>query len=1180
MASLASSRGAVAGATAAGGFAVTPRARGGLGFARAAVAPHRRVLVARRIDRDRGRSPRLTLARLASPGGVGAPARPRAGSTGRARAIAGSGWGRPRPSDGSPRDGSDGALVAPPARDAGPRAWTPPGSSSSSSRGALCPARGSLRPRGMTDEEWAKQCRETNPNYRTFTNRAKTRISEQGPRLGDMLDKNVVIPDPDEPGAGPPKALMNLEMIGRSPDRFEPDWKTIPRMTTAQFDRALDMNRVLTFQVWDAPERNEKFPPKFFQQPIRPRRYVVKLRDGQTKWVDTVADVFDEQWLARAHRENVWYTYHQKPDVNKMQSWQYLGSAVGGFAFLVGSIYLGIVRKHSIPQDAVQAMEFAQSRADARKDAHVEVTLEDVGGLENIVEDLNEVIAFLKNPEQFKRLGAKPPKGLLMEGGPGVGKTLIAKAIAGEAEVPFYSMSGAEFVEIIVGVGAARVRDLFKRARLNAPCLIFVDEIDALGTKRAAAGTRGTEEHEQTLNQLLTEMDGFTPDTGVVFVGATNRADLLDPALMRPGRFDRKVTVPSPGIEARAKILQIHLAKRNVDPEIDTLQFAKNLPGLSGAELANICNEAAAASVRRGGDRIETPDVYEAVDRVTNGLRHPIQDKDNDVVHRLTRHELGHAIVATVLHQANGLIEPVDRVSIIPRGRDPTQTTYDRKSDEEYMFPTRARLLERVQVLLAGRAAEEVCFGEDVTSYGSEDARDANDLTRNVVVNYALGQPDMVTTYTYDPDTLVTPERTIQTRKSRVASTGEMDRHAYNRKIHGFGRNADFDHYQYAERKILQIINEAMANNRAILEAYRDAMDVAFEELLAQDVITGERLRTIMNVECPPNPASAFNTKGPDTPCKPLKSEDEESAEGTRVIADRAEKARYAVEHYYPHATLDVADLRDRLDGKPYGKERSELELGDWMPQLKKAPHLRGREVPDEPWGVIAMRENLAEDPDWLRKEHVRFTRAADDERLAELRDVLIPELEAKRAAAKFEALPTEEEALGAEAKRDAPAGPAAESKAYERHGAHQRPGADGLTDAERRRLRAYEREVSAIEERWSGDGWEPDPNLCGIPPLWRSDLAKDEEEMKLRFKLGPVEGTMAYDMFQEVKRGFEAGGYVRTWDGKYYKREECVRTPRGEWCREKDLPREQRAFELDRGERYRWLTDIDLNGF
>ena len=216
---------------------------------------------------------------------------------------------------------------------------------------------------------------------------------------------------------------------------------------------------------------------------------------------------------------------------------------------------------------------------------------------------------------------------------------------------------------------------------MNAPCLIFVDEIDALGTRRAAAGTKGTEEHEQTLNQLLTEMDGFTPDTGVVFVGATNRADLLDPALMRPGRFDRKVTVPQPGIDARAKILQIHLAKRNVDPEIDTLQFAKNLPGLSGAELANICNEAAAISVRRGADLIETDDVMEAVDRVTNGLRHPLFDKDDETVHRLTRHELGHAIVASVLYKSTGLIEAVERVSIIPRGRDPTQTSYNRKRD-------------------------------------------------------------------------------------------------------------------------------------------------------------------------------------------------------------------------------------------------------------------------------------------------------------------------------------------------------------------------------------------------------------------------------------------------------------------------------------------------------------------
>ena len=252
--------------------------------------------------------------------------------------------------------------------------------------------------------------------------------------------------------------------------------------------------------------------------------------------MDGVNEDMDRAVLDFANTTNSWYTFHQKPDSSKFTGLQYLGSAFGGFAFLTGSIYLGIKRKHSIPTDYIQAMEFAQSRADARKDAQVDVTLEDVGGLENIVEDLNEVIAFLKNPEKFKRLGAKPPKGLLMEGGPGVGKTLIAKAIAGEAKVPFYSMSGSEFVEIIVGVGAARVRDLFKRARLNAPCLIFVDEIDALGQKRAAAGTRGTEEHEQTLNQLLVEMDGFEANEGVIILGATNRADLLDPALMRPGK--------------------------------------------------------------------------------------------------------------------------------------------------------------------------------------------------------------------------------------------------------------------------------------------------------------------------------------------------------------------------------------------------------------------------------------------------------------------------------------------------------------------------------------------------------------------------------------------------------------------------------------------------------------------
>jgi ATP-dependent metalloprotease FtsH len=990
---------------------------------------------------------------------------------------------------------------------------------------------------------------------------------------------------------------MNLEMMGRHPDSEEPKWNQMTQMKSSVFHHLMREGQIKTFEVWDAPERNEKWPPTFFREPLRARRYVVKLLnheheyvlngkkykgildENKSYWVDGVNEDFDRAVIDYANLSKTWYTYHQKPDVNKFNSWQYLGSAAGGFIFLTGSIYLGIVRKHSIPTDAIQAMEFAQSRADARKDAQVDVTLEDVGGLENIVEDLNEVIAFLKNPEKFKRLGAKPPKGLLMEGGPGVGKTLIAKAIAGEANVPFYSMSGSEFVEIIVGVGAARVRDLFKRARLNAPCLIFVDEIDALGTKRAAAGTRGTEEHEQTLNQLLTEMDGFTPDTGVVFVGATNRADLLDPALMRPGRFDRKVTVPQPGIDARAKILQIHLSKRNVDPEIDTLQFAKNLPGLSGAELANICNEAAALSVRRGGEMIESVDVLEAVDRVTNGLRHPSVDKSNDMVRRLTRHELGHALVASVLHRENGLIEPVERVSIVPRGRDPTQTTYNRKRDEDYLFPTRARLMERVQVLLAGRAAEEVFFGE-ATSYGSEDVRDANNLTRNIVVNYALGQPDLVTTYTYDPDALFTPERHLASRKSKVASTGEMNRHEWNRKIHGYGRAADYDHYQYAERKILQIINEAFANAKSVIEAHADAFEAAYEELLVRDVLSGARLGEILDAH---PPRGDFPRRGPDTPCKILTSEDEEIEAGTRVIADPRKKTEHAVANYYPQVRVEIADLRDRTGGKPYGKEWKDVTLVDYMPEMKKSPEKRFRDVPLEPWSVIGMRENLQEDPDWLRNEFKRFTKVADDERLLELRETLVPRLEAKMAAAKFSGMPSETQVVEGTVKLSASSSSSAgeavsgsgetarrslfgkrvttESRNYKRNAAHQKPGSDGLTDAERRKLRAYKTEIEAIEQRWRGDGWEPDDDDADLPILWRHSLVKSEEEMRLRFKLGPDEGTETYKLFQEIKEGFEKGGYVRCWNGKYYKKEECVLTQRGTWCREKDLAKEGAWF-------------------
>jgi hypothetical protein len=439
-------------------------------------------------------------------------------------------------------------------------------------------------------------------------------------------------------------------------------------------------------------------------------------------------------------------------------------------------------------------------------------------------------------------------------------------------------------------------------------------------------------------------------------------------------------------------------------------------------------------------------------------------------------------------------------------------------------------------------------------------------LTRNVVVNYALGQPDLVTTYTYDPDTLFTPERHLASRKSSVASTGEVNRHEWNRKIHGYGRAADFDHYQYAERKILQIVNEAMANAKAVIVAHAEAFDAAYEELLANDTLSGERLNEILD-EHPPV-AGSFPTKGPDTPCKPLTSEDEELANGTRVIADPRAKTKHAVEKYYPQVSLEIPHHRDRLEGRPYGKKREDVELVDYMPELKKPPHERFREIPQEPWSVIAMRENLAEDPDWLKKEFKRFTKAADDERLAELRDDLIPALEAKTKGARFAGMPSETDVaagtafIGAKETTKQSKESERDGKTFMRSGAHQTVGSDGLTPRERRRLSSYRAELEAITNRWSdpNNEWEPDPNDAAIPPLWRNNLDKTDEELSMRFRLGPDEGTEAYELFQEIKAGFEAGGYVRCWNGKYYKKEECVLTERGTCAARKTLKRRRRG--------------------
>eukprot|EP00894_Picocystis_sp_ML_P000054 jgi/Pico_ML_1/50571/g1757.t2 len=363
---------------------------------------------------------------------------------------------------------------------------------------------------------------------------------------------------------------------------------------------------------------------------------------------------------------------------------------LGAAGFIVVSLFFGIFKpRKAMPSDPVQAIEFGQSKGLARKEGKTSIKFDDVGGLGREVEEFQEVVEFLKDPIRFTTLGAKPPKGLLLEGGPGTGKTLVAKAIAGEAGVPFYEMSGSEFVEIIVGVGAARVRDLFKRARINAPCIIFIDEIDALGFARADSQTQTNEEREQTLNQLLTEMDGFTPDTGVVLVAATNRADLLDPALMRAGRFDRKIKIQLPTEEGRFEILKVHARKHRVAPGLDLRQLARDLPGLSGAELANLMNEAALTAVRRDAGEIHDVDVYAAMDRILEGAKRPGLSRKLGVVYGLAVHEAGVAIAASILRMRKDCVEEIRRVSMVPRGKDWTRTVFVYSSDDAYTPITR-----------------------------------------------------------------------------------------------------------------------------------------------------------------------------------------------------------------------------------------------------------------------------------------------------------------------------------------------------------------------------------------------------------------------------------------------------------------------------------------------------------
>ncbi len=451
--------------------------------------------------------------------------------------------------------------------------------------------------------------------------------------------------------------------------------------------------------------------------------------DGRIQRVRVDLPASAPELITKLKEENVSFDAH--PARNDGAIWGLLGNLVFPI-LLIGGLFLLFRRSSNLPGGPGQAMNFGKSRARFQMEAKTGVMFDDVAGIEEAKEELGEVVTFLKQPEKFTAVGARIPKGVLLVGPPGTGKTLLAKAIAGEAGVPFFSISGSEFVEMFVGVGASRVRDLFKKAKDNAPCIIFIDEIDAVGRQRGAGIGGGNDEREQTLNQLLTEMDGFEGNTGIIIIAATNRPDVLDAALLRPGRFDRQVMVDAPDIKGRLEILEVHARNKKLSPDVSLEAIARRTPGFTGADLANLLNEAAILTARRRKEGITLTEIDDAVDRVVAGMEGtPLVDSKSKRL--IAYHEVGHALVGTLIKDH----DPVQKVTLIPRGQAQGLTWFTPSEDQGLI--SRSQLKARIAGALGGRAAEQVIFGRgEITTGAGNDLQQVTGMARQMVTRFGM----------------------------------------------------------------------------------------------------------------------------------------------------------------------------------------------------------------------------------------------------------------------------------------------------------------------------------------------------------------------------------------------------------------------------------------------------------
>jgi cell division protease FtsH len=508
-------------------------------------------------------------------------------------------------------------------------------------------------------------------------------------------------------------------------------------------------------------------------------------------------------------------------------------------------------------QGPQSVMSFGKTRAKIQSESDTGVGFKDVAGIDEAVDELREIVEFLKTPEKFRRLGGRIPKGVLLVGPPGTGKTLLARAVAGEAGVPFFSLSGSEFVEMFVGVGAARVRDLFAQAQSKAPCIIFIDELDAIGKSRNTGVVGGHDEREQTLNQLLAEMDGFDARVGLIILAATNRPEILDSALLRPGRFDRQVLVDRPDKRGRERILEIHSREVKLGPDVDLKSVAARTPGFAGADLANVVNEAALLAARRNRDAVLKADFEEAIERVVAGLEKKnrrMNEKEKEIV---AHHEAGHAVVSWMLPFA----EPVHKVSIIPRGLAALGYTLSLPLEDRYLMSTE-ELRDKMAGMMGGRASEEIFVGE-VSTGASNDLKQATDIARMMVRDYGMSDA-------------LGPVALAEERGSPfLRSAGVPDVRSYSEQT-----------ARLIDEEIRKLLAEALDRARAVLRENRDKVEALAARLLATEVVEEEDLRAILGPKVRP-PAGVL---GPGPHAHP-------PLEGAPRAADAESGARWGGTH-------------------------------------------------------------------------------------------------------------------------------------------------------------------------------------------------------------------------------------------------------------------------------------------